>query len=290
MMTSERIPSPERIREIVAAVKHLLITANETYSISDQTLPTGFPEFDISVRMVEAISRLEQAMNPGRIPFGANGRKARGASGWPDGFKMMTALGWLSNLRDSIIVAWKMEAICEGKSWGWASGTQPPSTLPNNTVYVGNDWPPKIKREVIEGMISAAGQIAEVYRSAYSPPQIVDDNAEKTSSGLLAEAPAVTDQDQIDLRLEETIPSLDTNDEEHWITAIAASRELKSNTSTDALKTSRSRSRARYRHSKGTVGIDGKGRWWRQERNTQDIWYYMPSLSDDFEHRDAYPA
>lgn len=99
---------------------------------------------------------------------------------------------------------------------------------------------------------------------------------------------STTDQDQIDVWLEETIPSLDTNDEEHWITAIAASRELKSNVSTDALKTSRSRSRARYRHSKGTVGIDGKRCWWRQERNTQDIWYYVPSLSDDFEHRDAH--
>ncbi|UCC32268.1 MAG: hypothetical protein JSU86_08285 [Phycisphaerales bacterium] len=95
-------------------------------------------------------------------------------------------------------------------------------------------------------------------------------------------------EEGIDLWLEETIPLLNTSDSDKWITSIAAARLR--NVANSALRQERSKTRARFRHSQSTCGIDGKGQWWRKEPGKQDVWYYLPSLSDHFKHRDAQPV
>jgi len=92
----------------------------------------------------------------------------------------------------------------------------------------------------------------------------------------------------VDLWLEKTIPLLNTSDSDKWITSSAAAGML--NVKSHALREDRSKNRAKYQHSQGTCGIDGKGRWWRREPGKQHVWYYLPSLSGDFNHKDAQPA
>ena len=81
---------------------------------------------------------------------------------------------------------------------------------------------------------------------------------------------------------------LNTLDSEIWISSIAAAVLLK--VKSPALRVGRSKNRAKYQHSQGTCGIDSEGRWWRKEPGKQDVWYYLPSFSGDFRHRDAQPA
>lgn len=102
-----------------------------------------------------------------------------------------------------------------------------------------------------------------------------------------SETPADRPQN-IDTWLEEMIPLLKTHDSDEWITSRAAAELLKVKSS--ALRVGRSKNRAKYQHSQGTCGIDGEGRWWRREPRKQDVWYYLPSLSGDFRHKDAHPA
>lgn len=144
---SQKIPSSERLKAIVEATKRFIGTVQRNFFIAGQVDPPGYSTSLRIVQLIKAITDLERELNPRKIPFGGNGRKAFGSSNWPAGFELVNQLVWLRNLTDGIIRSWQLEPICEGKRF---------------THTDASDWPPKIEKAVLESMLTAAISIEEI--------------------------------------------------------------------------------------------------------------------------------
>jgi hypothetical protein len=177
-----RIPSVKQLAEIHDAAL-AVIRGAERMALPGEVNRSG-------VAMVIAIGRLEGALNPRRVAFSDLSKKAWCVSGWPDALGVMGALQCLRELQNEILRRWKLEAFCEHSDKPSMIYTADGKGGPDGCVRikVGKRWPPKIGRDVIEGMRYAVSQLGEAVDEA-----LVQVAGRKPPNDLITTAVAVYD-------------------------------------------------------------------------------------------------
>jgi hypothetical protein len=112
---SERIPSVEYFVNILDAAGALWRSAQESSFVNDVPELPGFERGAAGFKVAFAAVRLEDAMNPGRLPFGNSQRVSMGVQNWQDAMKLVGAWRGLRIVHDQILKDWKLLPACEGK-------------------------------------------------------------------------------------------------------------------------------------------------------------------------------